>query len=286
MTDKMLEHTRVQLSALFDGELGQDEARFLRKRLEHDAGLAACVSRWQLAGDILRGQATAAAPPGFAGKVAAAIAAEAPLAGAAAGRSRRWLPGAALAASVAVVAMFMARQSPELMPVEQPAPVEMAGIGTGSQVPPADPAPVQVPAPAAPLLPDAAAQLAAATVAAAEVPRRAAARRAVSSRGQAQRAAATRSARETQAQPQLAAVGAGADGAASDANPFAPDAATITPRPWPRALLPDAGGAFNVGYGNLQPSAGFPRDAHPFRPAPAAPTAEAPAPQLPDSSPR
>ena len=36
MTDKMLEHTRAQLSALFDGELGRDEARFLRKRLEHD----------------------------------------------------------------------------------------------------------------------------------------------------------------------------------------------------------------------------------------------------------
>src|SRR5690606_23392779 len=135
------------------------------------------------------------------------------------------------------------------------------------------PAPVQEPAPATPRLPDEAAQLAVATVAAAEVPRRAAARRTGSSRGQAQRAAATRIAREETVQPQLA------------ANPFAPDAATITTRPWPRALLPDAGGAFNVGYGNLQPIAGFPRDADPFRPVPA-PTADAPEPQLPDSSPR
>ena len=269
MTDKMLEHTRAQLSALFDGELGRDEARFLRKRLEHDAELAACVSRWQLAGDILRGQATAAAPAGFAAGVAAAVAADvqsAPAA-AAASRTRRWIPGAALAASVAVVAMFMARQSPDLLPAEQPAPVEMASTAPA----PALPAPVQDPAPATPQLPDAAAQLAAATVAAVEVPRRAAARRASSSRGQAQRAAATRTARVEQ--PQVAAVAgsgiAGTSIASADAtNPFAPEAATIASRPWPRALLPNASSAFNVGYGELQPVMQFPSDAHPFRPAP------------------
>ena len=269
MTDKMLEHTRAQLSALFDGELGRDEARFLRKRLEHDVELAACVSRWQLAGDILRGQATAAAPAGFAAGVAAAVAADAQAApaAAAASRTRRWIPGAALAASVAVVAMFMARQSPDLLPAEQPAPVEMASTAPA----PALPAPVQDPAPAAPQLPDAAAQLAAATVAAVEVPRRAAARRASSSRGQAQRAAATRTARVEQ--PQVAAVAgsgiAGTSIASADAtNPFAPEAATIASRPWPRALLPNASSAFNVGYGELQPVMQFPGDAHPFRPAP------------------
>ena len=276
MTDKMLEHTRAQLSALFDGELGRDEARFLRKRLEHDVELAACVSRWQLAGDILRGQATAAAPAGFAAGVAAAVAADAQAApaAAAASRTRRWIPGAALAASVAVVAMFMARQSPDLLPAEQPAPVEMASTAPA----PALPAPVQDPAPATPQLPDAAAQLAAATVAAVEVPRRAAARRASSSRGQAQRAAATRTARVEQ--PQVAAV-AGSDIAttgiatndADATNPFAPEAATIASRPWPRALLPNASSAFNVGYGELQPVMQFqndaqPSDAHPFRPAP------------------
>lgn len=259
MTDKMLEHTRQQLSALFDGELGSDEARFLRKRLEHDAELAACVSRWQLAGDILRGQATAAAPADFASRVAGAIAADAGHVPATPVRSRRWIPGAALAASVAVVAMFMARQSPDLTPAGQPpAPVEMASTAP-DQLPPASPAPAEAPAPTAPQLPDAAAQLAAATVAAAEVPRRAAARRTASSRGQAQRAATTRVARVEQAesQPQVAVAGA---------NPFTPEAAApIVTRPWPRALLPNAGGAFNVGYGNLQP---FPGDAHPFRPAP------------------
>ncbi|MDQ2701831.1 MAG: sigma-E factor negative regulatory protein, partial [Pseudomonadota bacterium] len=142
MNDKILDLTRIQLSAMFDGELGQDEARFLRKRLEHDAGLAACVSRWQLAGDILRGQATAAAPAGFADGVAAAVAAEStgPRA-AAAGRGRRWIPGAALAASVAVVAMFMARQSPGVLPADNPAPVEIASAA------PATPAPAPVESP-------------------------------------------------------------------------------------------------------------------------------------------
>jgi hypothetical protein len=146
-------------------------------------------------------------------------------------------------------------------------------------VPPAAPAPAAAPAPTAPQWPEAAAPLAAATVAAAEVPRRAAARRSTSSRGQAQRAATTRVARLEQAepQPQLAVAGA---------NPFTPEAAPITTRPWPRALLPNAGGAFNVGYGNLQP---FPRDTHPFRPAPvdeAGAQPQASQPQAPVPSPR
>lgn len=282
MTDKMLEHTRQQLSALFDGELGSDEARFLRKRLEHDAELAACVSRWQLAGDVLRGQATAPAPADFAARVAGAIADDARQAPAVAVRHRRWIPGAALAASVAVVAMFMARQSPDLTPAgQQPAPVEMASTTPDRALPPA--APLEAPAPTAPQLPDAAAQLAAATVAAVEVPRRAAARRTSGSRGQAQRAATTRVARLEQAEPQPQVAVAGAN---PGSNPFTPEAAPITTRPWPRALLPNAGGAFNVGYGNLQP---FPRDTHPFRPAPvdeAGGQPQASQPQAPVPSPR
>jgi negative regulator of sigma E activity len=265
--DKVLDHTRLQLSALFDGELALDEARFLERRLQHDDELAGCVSSWQLAGDILRGQPTAAAPAGFAAQVAAALAAEARQAAPAtvARRSRsRWGSGAALAASVAAIALFMARQSPEALPVDTAAQIEIASTA------PARPAPrPQSPAP------DAAAQLAAATVAVAEVPRRVAARRAASSRGQAQRAATTRVSRaldDAAAQPQLA-VASAAPGAidASAINPFMPDATASTSgqRPWPRALLPNAGAAFNVGYGNLQPTA-MPADpaAHPFRPRP------------------
>lgn len=267
--DKVLDHTRLQLSALFDGELALDEARFLERRLQHDDELAGCVSCWQLAGDILRGQATAAAPAGFARRVSAALAAEAMHKPQAANHRSRWGwgSGAALAASVAVVALFMARQSPEALPADTAVQVEIASAAPARQAPAPDKAPV----PASPQAPDTAAQLAAATVAVAEVPRRAAARRS-STRSQAQRAAATRASRalEGAMQPQLAVASAASSAPASavDAvNPFAPEAAPAAPRPWPRALLPNAGAAFNVGYGTLQPVAVEP--AHPFRPRPA-----------------
>lgn len=247
--DKVLDHTRQQLSALFDGELGIDEARFLQKRLEHDRALAGSWSRWQLAGDALRGQAAAAAPAGFAERVAAAVAAEPGLAAAGARPKRHfWLPGAALAASVAALAMFMTRQAPE---VSAPATPQMEIASTTQPLAPA-PLPA-TPAPEQPLAPAGAAQVAATAVAVAEVPRRAAERR---SRAQQQRAATTRVARNEPA-PRLVA-NAGAPSAPVDAsgNPFAPaDAAgAIATRPWPRALLPEAGNAFSVGYGRLQPT--------------------------------
>lgn len=271
-SDKVIDHTRLQLSALFDGELALDEARFLQRRLQHDPELGDCVSRWQLAGDILRGQATAPAPAGFASRVAAAIAANAGQAAspAPARRSRwGWGSGAALAASVAAVVLFMARQAPDALPAAN-APVEMASTM------PATPSPAQAPSRTAPQGPDAAAQLAAATLAVAEVPRRAAARRG-SSRAQIQRAAATRASRAQDdiAQPQLAVASAmpAATTLAGSTNPFAPSTVPNTPRPWPRALLPNAGAAFNVGYGERQHAAiepAEPASVHPFRPRPAA----------------
>lgn len=51
------EHAREQLSALLDGELDGDAARFLQRRLEHDDTLVGQLVRWQLAGDVLRAQA-------------------------------------------------------------------------------------------------------------------------------------------------------------------------------------------------------------------------------------
>lgn len=246
---QVIDHTRLQLSALFDGELGMDEARFLQRRLEHDGALAARWSRWQLAGDALRGHATAVAPAGFAERVAAAVAAE-PRAGAA-GRSNRrfWMPGAALAASVAALAMFVTRQAPE---VSAPAAPQVE-IASAAQPLSANPLPAPAaPAPEQPVAPQGAAQVAAAAVAVAEVPRRAAAER--RSRAQQQRAAATRAAR---AAPEPAAqrlVASAAPSAGSTHNPFAPEAAAgaIATKPWPRALLPDTGHAFSVGYGQLQ----------------------------------
>ena len=53
--DKLDIHNRQQLSALMDGELSPDEARFLLRRLQHDEELGSTWERWQLCGDVLRG---------------------------------------------------------------------------------------------------------------------------------------------------------------------------------------------------------------------------------------
>ena len=74
--DKVLDHNRLQLSAMLDGALAPDQARFLLRRLQHDGELAGCWSRWQLVGDILRGQGGAMVPAGFAQRVALAVASE------------------------------------------------------------------------------------------------------------------------------------------------------------------------------------------------------------------
>ena len=122
-TDKIDNHYHQQLSALMDGNLPPDEARFLLRRLQHDDELTGCWERWQLCGDVLRGQAQAPAPAGFADRVAAAIAAEAVRAAVQANTARssnrlaKW-GGGALAASVAMVALFMVRQQiPDETPV-------------------------------------------------------------------------------------------------------------------------------------------------------------------------
>lgn len=275
--DKVLDHTRAQLSALFDGELDMDAARFLQRRLEHDRALAGAWSRWQLAGDALRGQATAPAPAGFAERVAAGVArAPAPVAPA---RPRRhfWMPGAALAASVAALAMFMTRPPPDVAAPAGPT-MEIASAAQPSAKPPLPAAPSR-PAPQQPPAPAGAAEVAASAMAVAEVPRRAAERRA---RAQQQRAAATRVARNAAAPQRRLAAAASAPAAAADAraNPFAPAeaAGAIATRPWPRALLPGPAQAFSVGYGQLQPTPSVFQRYAPFTgdaaPAPASPEPE------------
>jgi negative regulator of sigma E activity len=231
--ERILDHNRLQLSALMDGAVSPDEARFLLRRLQHDEDLAGCWTRWQLCGDVLRGHASAIVPAGFSQRVANAIAAEAGQpthpGSTIASRWARWGGGAALAASVAVIALFVSRQMPDS---QTPAPAQIA-----TTVPATTPA---KPIPASPSAPDTAAQLATA-VAVADVPRRAVRR----SRGQSQRAALRTPARASQAQVAIAA------SVPAQANPFAPST-VIQTRPWPRALLPNApaSGAFTVEYGS------------------------------------
>lgn len=108
---KLALQQRRQLSALVDGDLAPEQARFLLRRLGHDRDLAGRWHRWQLIGDVMRGQAVAAlpaGPEGFPVRVAEAIAREG--ARPAPGVRRRWQHGIGLAAaaSVAAVALFIA----------------------------------------------------------------------------------------------------------------------------------------------------------------------------------
>lgn len=260
---------RDALSALFDGELQGDAARFALKRLAHDPQWRESFSRWQLAGDAMRGRATAAAPLDFADGVAARLARESaatvvPIAmgeratvvasGSSVGASsrRRWLGGAALAASVAMAALFVGR--PFSGGDAAPASTSIVADVPATTPTPAAPAAAE-PAAAAPVL-----AASAVAVAVAEAPRRAAERR---SRGQSQRAALRAQQRTTQvvaaaasnaAPPVVVATSA----APASGDPFRPlPADTITTRPWPRAALPNypATGALTASSGGSQTAA-------------------------------
>lgn len=264
------------LSALFDGELREDAARFALKRLDHDPQWREACGRWQLLGDALRGQAMGVAPVGFADRVGAALAdasaATATTGAAATGATqpvrRRWVGGAALAASVAVAALFVTRPfSPETVPstptpqVATNAPAAVSTTAATDTMAVATPA---APAEAAPSpvsgLPSVETGLAATTVAAADVSRRTGERRA---RAQGQRATAgAMQLRETETAASSAVVASIADtpppatGSASP-HPFLPRGEIVS-RPWPRAALPDypAGNAFNVSFDNRAGYAG------------------------------
>lgn len=238
--DKLEVHYRQQLSALVDGELAADEARFMLRRLEHDSELSACQERWQVLGDVMRGQACAPAPLDFSARVRQAVDADArqngPVAVAPAPQRaartgwRRWGGGAALAASVAAVALFMARE--QLPDASAPTPV----IATTAEV-----APVSAPAqPVASTAADAgnvAGLVAAAPAVAAAVGRRqdAAARRGSATRTQ----QAARAGTSRMAEPQRAIASAPLlpATAAPRQDPFGSGDTVLQARPWPRSTV-------------------------------------------------
>lgn len=229
-------HDRESLSALFDGELHGDAARFAHKRLAQDPQWRQACSSWQLAGDVLRGRATAAAPAGFADQVQRALAREAaaPMEPAAGVAPRRgWIGGAALAASVAVAAWFVASPFDEPLPSATPATVVTT-----------TPAPA-VPGAAAPLRSPP-------RVAAIEPATREARSRRALSRPVARAAVSATNAPSAPASTPgsitaSAGIGnSGIDPAALVEDPFRlPKPPAAVTRPWPRAVLPDypVGGA-------------------------------------------
>ena len=98
------------------------------RRLQHDTVLASCWERWQVCGDVLRGQRNDLLPADFAQRVAQGLAGGTGGAlrdgpgRAATPRMLRWGGGAAVAASVALLAVFATRQLPAPDELPEPAP--------------------------------------------------------------------------------------------------------------------------------------------------------------------
>lgn len=106
------------LSALLDGELPPDRARFLLRRLERDPALRATWERWQLASSCLRRSELRPMPAGFAERVAAALDGEPVPHGRRQPRLLRWIGGGAIAASVALAALLAISPPPASTPAE------------------------------------------------------------------------------------------------------------------------------------------------------------------------
>jgi negative regulator of sigma E activity len=265
MRDKLETHCRQQLSAMLDGALAPDEARFLLRRLQHDHELAGCWERWQLCGDLLRGSMPALLPRDFSQRVLGAVAdegrAQAAVAHAAgrAGHRWGWAGGAALAASVAVAALFVTQRNPAMVEptvTGTVAPLAAAATSPDTPVIPQQSAPEPTPATSAP---DTAASVAAAALVASELPRRATRRareplrRAVAQRVESQPSAVVEVAvAEPGGQP-----GTHVPDTVASQDPFA--ASALAPaRPWPRAVLPGlASGALTVDYETAGTSSGY-----------------------------
>ena len=253
--DKIDLHYRQQLSALMDGALAPDEARFLLRRLQHDGELSECWERWQLAGEVMRGHATAMLPAGFAARVGEAIAADAGIASKSQAQPRthwaRWGGSVALAASVAVVALLATRQAPD-------APGQPASIAAATPAPtmetPAPPTNSPAPVSAQQSSP----RPTAASVAAADSPRRSVQRARAAQRTRVEARAPTPTSGAAPAEVSIAATAA----SAQSPRPF--DAGTLpSSRPWPRAVLPQFGasGALTAGT-----EAGSSPSFYPFEP--------------------
>ena len=86
----MTDTHRETLSAGMDGELTQEELRFLLRRLDHDSALQQAWSRYHVARDGLRRQLPPPVSEGFSARVLLAIEQEAAVV-VGSGRRRHWL---------------------------------------------------------------------------------------------------------------------------------------------------------------------------------------------------
>ena len=269
---------RETLSALFDGELPGDAARFALKRLDHDADWRETCGRWQMIGDALRGEATSAAPAGFASGVmrmldaeeqgaVASVASSGRVASTATNLRRRWIGGAALAASVAMAAVLVVRPFSETSSPDR----QVASAPTATQMP--APSAVTVPAPTSANTPSPT------LIAAAEAPVATANHRAARSPRTATRVVRRQAAPvRNEADEATTVVASATPAPVTTGRPFHPPVDDIVTRPWPRSVLSgENAGALTVGFGST--SSTSPSSLYPFEPRlpesqPARPAAE------------
>jgi sigma-E factor negative regulatory protein RseA len=126
---------RRQLSALMDGELERDQARFLLRRVPGDAELSGCWQRWHVAGECLRGHGAAPLRQDFAARIAAAVDAESVPARGYGATVLKWAGGFAVAASVAMAALIA------VAPSTTADPAAARGLVTGPSAVPGEVAP-------------------------------------------------------------------------------------------------------------------------------------------------
>jgi negative regulator of sigma E activity len=257
---------RETLSALFDGELPGEAARFALKRLDHDADWRETCGRWQMIGDALRGEATSAAPTGFASGVmrmldaeaqaAVASASDRVLASTATNSRRRWIGGAALAASIAMAAVLVVRPFSDTSAPDR----QVVSAPTANQVP--DASPVSPPAPA----PASASKPSLTSIAAADAPAATANHRAARSARAAARTVRRQAAPvRNEAIEAATAVASATSTPVTTGRPFHPPVDDIVTRPWPRSVLSgDSAGALTVGFGST--SSTSPSSLYPFEP--------------------
>ena len=289
MNDKLEQHHGLQLSALMDGELAPDEARFLLRRLQHDGELADRWERWQLAGEVLRGRTGVLLPDGFAGRVGEALRTEAVPATPVRRSPGAWRWGgvAALAASVAVVALMLPRPAPDA-PVAGEVRIAASAAGQGSAqagAPEPDVAAAQAVAPVAVERPPVETPVRSPRVLASNESARTAASRERSSPPAPAVPSRTAPALERITDPATSA--SSSQFASREALPQDPFGdMPLVSRPWPRAVLPQfgTGGALATGLpdsGSRAPSF------YPFEPRlPVQPEAQAVAPDLQPASPQ
>lgn len=265
---------RETLSALFDGQLDAEARLFALRRLGHDVAWQRTCGHWQLIGDAMRRNAPIAAPVDFAGRVSAAVVAEAamPVAPARAHnaaslprrRNLRWIGGGALAASIALavtVATLPLGREPvvDAATTVAAAPAARAPLTAVASVPAPASEPLDVSAAPSRVEP-AAAPVSASPRIALVTPRP---RRPAS-------VAVARNAVEPDVSQAALLVG-------QSGNPFNLGAdEALTTRPWPRATL--GGSAFTARYGTASDSAGERPSFYPFEPRPQGEAEPVPAP--------